>query len=362
MKNFTIRYLVVVILLGYGILLGSSCSQKNHPSSALDSTDYFTNPIGRGADPWVVKDNGFYYVCQSVGNDDEGSSAIVVRKSSSLTKLGQRKKVWSPPKNAWNSTNIWAPELHRIGNRWYIYYAAGKSGPPYTFQRSGVLESVTDDAQGEYIDRGILKTGVDENDFSGVIWAIDVTVAKIKNQLYGVWSGWDKNEKTQKTKQYLYIAKMSDPVTISSERVKISGPEEKWETGGPLDLNEGAQFLFHDKDVFLIYSTRESWTREYRLGQLRLKRGADPMKKENWIKSGPVFAGNKNVLGVGHASFTKSPDDKEWWIFYHSKIDKTPGWKRDLRLQQFFWNKDGNPIFGEPFPAGTKIKKPSGEK
>ena len=352
------HYLSLIVLV-LAAISSNSCSQKKRISYAADSLSYFSNPIGKGADPWVVKDNGFYYVCESIGNDEDGSSALVVRKSSSLTKLGQRKTVWTPPKNAWNSACIWAPELHRIGNRWYIYYAAGKSGPPYTFQRSGVLESVTDDPQGAYIDKGILKTGVDENDSSGVIWAIDVTVGKIKNQLYAVWSGWDKNSKSHKTKQYLYIAKMSDPYTISSERVKISGPEEEWETGGPLDLNEGPQFIFHYKDVFIIYSTRESWTPQYRLGQLRLKKGADPMKKENWIKSGPVFTGNKNVLGVGHASFTKSPDDKQWWIFYHSKIENTPGWKRDLRLQQFFWDKKGNPVFGEAIPVGVKIKKPS---
>lgn len=359
MRNLRSIYSIVLIFLSFAVLSQSSCAQWNQALVTSDSTDYFINPIGKGADPWVIKDKGFYYVCQSIGNDVKGTSAIVVRKSSSLTTLGPRKTVWSPPKNAWNSACIWAPELHHIGNRWYIYYAAGKSGPPYTLQRSGVLESVTDDPQGDYIDKGILKTGIDTNDFSGTIWAIDLTVGKIKNQLYAVWSGWDKNEKSQKIKQYIYIAKMTNPITISSERVMISAPEEEWETGGPLDLNEGPQFIFHNKDVFLIYSTRESWTPEYRLGQLRLKSGEDAMKKESWIKSGPVFTGNKDVLGVGHASFAKSPDDKEWWIFYHSKIDTKPGWQRDLRLQQFYWDKIGNPVFGEPIPAGIKIKKPS---
>lgn len=351
---------MVLIFLGFAVFSQSSCAQKNY-QSVMDSTDYFTNPIGKGADPWVIKDGSFYYVCQSVGNDAEGNSAIIVRKSSSLTKLGQRKTVWTPQKNSWNSSCIWAPELHHIGNRWYIYYAAGKSGPPYTFQRSGVLESVSDDPQGEYIDKGMLKTGTDPNDPTGVFWAIDLTVTKIQGQLYAAWSGWETNKKTDKTKQYLYVARMSDPITISSERVKIATPDQSWETGGPLDLLEGPQFIAHKKDIFIIYSTRESWTPQYRLGQLRLKPNADPMIPENWMKSGPVFIGNEKVFGVGHASFTKSPDDKEWWIFYHSKIDKTPGWKRDLRLQQFFWDKNGNPVFGEPLPAGIKIKKPSGE-
>lgn len=361
MKQFKGIYSVLLIFISLTILLGGSCAQKRKTISIADSTGYFTNPVGRGADPWMVKDGNFYYTCAS-GRDEAGNGGIIVRKSSSLTKLGKRKLVWSPKKGAWNSSNIWAPELHHIGNRWYIYYAAGKGSAPYVFQRSGVLESVTNDPQGEYIDKGVLRTGVDTTDLSGVYWAIDLTVAKIKNQLYAVWSGWDSNKKTDTTKQYLYIAKMSNPTTISSDRVKIAAPEQTWETGGPLDLIEGPEFIMHDKEVFIIYSTRESWTPQYKLGQLKLKYNADPMKPESWVKSGPVFTGNEKVLGVGHASFVKSPDDKEWWIFYHSKVDKTPGWNRDLRLQQFYWDKKGNPVFGEPFPAGMKLKKPSGEK
>lgn len=359
--SFIKIYPMVIIFLSSTVLWGSSCAQKRNVLAVADSTGYFTNPIGKGADPWMVKDGGSYYTCQSAGNGTE-KEVIIVRKSNSITQLGKRKVVWTAPKDAWNSTNIWAPELHRIGNKWYIYYTAGKSGPPYTFQRSGVLESVTDDPQGEYIDKGILKTGIDSDDFSGAIWAIDLTIAKIKGQLYGVWSGWEKNETTQKTKQHLYIAKMSDPTTISSDRIKIASPEQPWETGGPLDLVEGPQFIINGKDIFIIYSTRESWTPQYRLGQLRLQRNSDPMEPSSWTKTGPVFIGNDKVLGVGHASFVKSPDDKEWWIFYHSKIDKKPGWDRDLRVQQFYWDKKGNPVFGEPLPVGIKLKKPSGEK
>ncbi|OAQ40328.1 glycoside hydrolase [Pedobacter psychrophilus] len=360
MKNFKITFFALLMFFSIANLSTSFSYQNDNSSIAIDSSNYFTNPIGKGADPWVIKDNGFYYVCQS-GLNKAGENVITIKKSSSLIKMGKREEVWKAPKNQWNSTNVWAPELHHIGNHWYIYYAAGKSGPPYAFQRSGVLESVSDDAQGEYVDKGMLKTGTDENDFSGTYWAIDLTVSDIRGQLYAIWSGWENNQKSDKTKQYLYIAKMNSPTLISSERVKISEPSEGWEIGGPLNLNEGPQLLIHSKDVFIIYSARESWTPQYRLGQLRLKTNADPMKAESWIKSGPVFMGNPEVYGVGHASFTKSPDDKEWWIFYHSKIDKTPGWKRDLRLQQFYWDKAGNPIFGNPLPAGTKIKKPSGE-
>ncbi|SKB37964.1 glycoside hydrolase family 43 protein [Daejeonella lutea] len=353
------RPLLISLLLG--VLTFSVDFVYAQSNSVQDSTSYFTNPVGKGADPWIIKDNNSYYSIFSVNNPKDGNF-IAVSKSAALTKIGSRKKVWTPPANAWNSKCLWAPELHRLGDKWYIYYTAGKSGPPYIYQRSGVLESVSSDPQGDYTDKGMLITGDDPQDDSKTIWAIDLTVTEINNELYAVWSGWEKNSDTDKTSQHLYIAKMSNPWTISSERVKISSPVEPWEIGGPLNLNEGPQFLKNNKDVFIIYSARESWTPEYRLGQLKLKQGSNPLLLSSWTKSGPVFQGTDKVLGTGHASFTTSPDDKEHWIFYHSKVGKEPGWNRDLRLQQFFWDKQGNPQFGKPIPAGEKIKKPSGEK
>src|SRR5699024_11338226 len=61
---------------------------------------------------------------------------------------------------------------------------------------------------------------------------------------------------------------------------------------------------------FIIYSASQSWLPSYKLGQLRLP-GDDPMKPENWEKEGPVFEGTEEVHGVGHASFTTSPDGTE---------------------------------------------------
>src|SRR3982751_6797956 len=85
----------------------------------------FTNPIAPGADPWVVRENDSYYFVASRDN------AIWVQKTSKLTEIGSGGvKVWAAPGSGWNHTNVWAPELHHIDGRWYIYYAAGSSGPP----------------------------------------------------------------------------------------------------------------------------------------------------------------------------------------------------------------------------------------
>ena len=321
------------------------------------STDYYTNPIlPSGADPWVVKHDGWYYYCGGMGG------GIGVSRSRDLHKINPMKQVWkAPAKGAWNSTCIWAPELHYWHGKWYIFYAAGYSGPPFIHQKTGVLESVTSDALGEYVDKGMLFTGDKLGDWENNCWAIDMTLLEHRGQLYAVWSGWETIRATDKTQQHLYIARMKNPWTMATGRVKISSPDRYYEQGA-LPLNEGPQILKHDKDVFIVYSCGQSWLDTYKLSCLRLKSpDADPMDPTSWIKSDkPLFEGNQYAFGVGHASFTTSPDDKEYYIYYHTKKEKTPGWKRDVRLQKFTFDSSGMPCFGEPKSLTEKLPLPSG--
>lgn len=317
----------------------------------------FTNPIAAGADPWVVKKDGFYYYVQSRDN------AIWISKTQNLTDIGKGAvRVWSAPASGWNRTNIWAPELHFVDGRWYIYYAGGSGGPPFISQRSGVLEAATDDPQGAWTDRGMLYTGDDVAGQTDNKWAIDLTVDTIAGQLYAIWSGWEQNATTDKTPQQLYIARMSNPYTIASNRVMLSAPTASWEIGPELDLQEGPEVLRHGSDAFVVYSTRDSWLPSYALGQLRLTPGADPMNAASWTKSsGPVFTGAGAVYGVGHASFTTSPDGAESWIVYHTKTSTAPGWDRVVQMQKFGWSAGGAPDFGTPAQPGVRLAQPSGE-
>ena len=206
---------------------------------------------------------------------------------------------------------------------------------------------------------GMVYTGDDPDMKSNNVWAIDMTVFRHSGKLYAVWSGWEKPELTDKTSQHLYIAEMENPFTMKSPRVKISSPSEAWETGGPLDLQEGPEILRKGDNLFIIYSCRESWTVDYRLGMLKLR---DPegslLSASSWEKSGPVFSG---PFGTGHCSFVKSPDGREDWIIYHSKKSIKEGWQRDVRAQRFKWDSKGYPVFGKAAAVGTMLKRPSGE-
>lgn len=348
-----IQLLLPVIFVAAGCGSTSQSSTGNFDTKPEPCT--FENPVAAGQDPWVIKKDGYYYYIESKRGE------LYISKSETLTGIKkEEQRVWSTPDTGWNQSTLWAPELHYVNGKWYIYYAAGKGGPPFISQRSGVLEARTDDPMGEYVDRGQLYTGDDIQSGENNKWSIDLTVLNHDDQLYAVWSGWEGNRDTDKTPQYLYIAEMENPWTISSNRVRISSPEESWETGTELAINEGPQILKNGEEVFIIYSASESWLPAYNLGQLRLT-GDDPMNSASWEKEGSVFQGTEDVHGVGHASFTTSPDGTEHWIAYHTKVSPDPGWNRVVHLQSFAWNKDGSPNFGKPILGGTTLNKPSGE-
>ena len=167
----------------------------------------FTNPLRDGADPWITKYDGRYYTCFKSGR------GIAVTESDDMTRFERERVVWQPADSgAWNSFNIWAPELHRLRGKWYIYYAAAPvPGSPFTGQRTGVLEC--DTPLGDYRDRGMLYTGDDPDGKTDNIWAIDMTIFEHRGELYAVWSGWERQRDTDATDQLLYIARMESPAS-----------------------------------------------------------------------------------------------------------------------------------------------------
>ncbi|MGN8646602.1 family 43 glycosylhydrolase [Gracilibacillus sp. HCP3S3_G5_1] len=321
-----------------------------------EPVELFENPIiGDGADPWIVSHtDGYYYYTHTTGNN------ITIWKSKTITGLqdAESKIVWTPEPGAPNSAHIWAPEIHFINGKWYIYFAA--SDGDMEKQRMHVLESETSDPFSDYsypegTTYGKLTTPSDK-------WAIDGTIWELDGQYYFAWSGWEGDVNVR---QDIYIAPMENPWTISGERVELSRPEYDWEKIGEPHVNEGPQFLQNDDgQLFLIYSASGSWTDDYKLGMLTFT-GSNPLDPGAWEKSPePVFEKDPNVgvYGPGHNGFFKSPDGTEDWIIYHAAKFQGSGWDRNIRMQKFTWNEDGTPNFGKPVATGTLLEVPSGEQ
>ncbi len=331
-------------------------------NSYAQQSKTFTNPLlPGGADPWCIYKDGYYYYTNTTGKN------ITLWKTNNIAglKTAEKKVVFNPPATGPYSRELWAPEIHFLQGKWYIYFAAdsGKN----VDHRLWVLEnSSTDPLQGEWMMKGKLTTPDDK-------WSIDGSVYEHKGKLYLTWSGWEGDTNGQ---QNIYIAAMKNPWTVAGKRVKISSPELDWETQGDLNnpndvshvnVNEGPQILKYKKKLFLVYSASGCWTDFYALGMLTVSTDSDLMEPASWKKSlQPVFkqSPENNVYAPGHNSFFKSPDGKEDWILYHanSKPGQGCGKWRTPRAQKFTWNKDGSPNFGIPVKESEILKLPSGNE
>ncbi|KWW18229.1 hypothetical protein AS888_20510 [Peribacillus simplex] len=299
-------------------------------------SDKFNNPLYQGQDPFVTYKDGFYYFVSSSNLDS--NNKVYVSKSRTLTDQGEKVMVFD---SQGTQTRIFAPEIFFFDGKWYIYYCADLK--EYDYQHMGtVLESVTDDPQGEYVDKGALYLG--EN--GKYKQANDLTVFDYNGQLYAVWGTLGSGEPIGPA-----IVPMDNPYTITADRSFLPG-------GG----GEGPRVLQKDGKVFITMSEGNFAGNDYRLSYFTNTDG-DILNPDSWTRTNDVFVSTSDVSGPGRAAFVKSADGLEDWMIYHSRVYKDTGvngW-RQVNIKKFNWNEDGTPNFGQPVSPFEWQKLPSGD-
>ena len=116
------------------------------------------NPlIEQRADPWCIRHaDGNYYFTATVPEYDR----IELRRAGTIAGLrdAKPKVIWHKHETGPMSYHIWAPEIHHIDGKWYVYFAAGRAEDIWAI-RMYVLECSTGDPlAGEWVERGQLKT------------------------------------------------------------------------------------------------------------------------------------------------------------------------------------------------------------
>ncbi|MBO2011302.1 family 43 glycosylhydrolase [Hymenobacter negativus] len=346
-------------LLIFWLLLSAAGCKKaaepavNPPVTPPTTAITFTNPLlSSGPDPWVTQKDGIYYYMHTTGRN------LTLWKTARMSELGSAvsKVIWTPPATGPNSRDIWAPELHFLDGKWYVYYTAGP-GNCCGGQRLWVLENANaDPTTGTWTDKGQLAVPGQD------LWAIDATILEQNGGRYLVWSGQEVGSEQQN----LYIARLSTPSSVTGPRVRLSQPQLAWELNGTPKVNEGPEILQHGGKTFLIYSASHCSTDDYALGMLTASSTADPMDAAAWSKSPtPVFVKNTagNAFGPGHNSFFTSKDGQQSWILYHANplTGQGCGDLRSPRMQPFTYRADGTPDFGSPVAVGTALPRPGGE-
>lgn len=302
--------------------------------------------IAQRADPYVYKhDNGIYYFTASLPE----YNGIALRKAESLEALAISEEVmiWRKHEKGPMSAHIWAPELHYINNKWYIYFAAGEVEDVWKI-RPYVLECTGQDPIHDlWIERGKLQCA-DDDEFSFQAFSLDVTIFKNNGNYYCVWA-----EKVSVGKQIsnLYIAQMESPVKLKTVQVLLSTPDYDWERKG-FWVNEGPAVIHRNGKIFLTYSASETGI-DYCMGMLSIDENANILDPKEWVKKrNPVLQSNERIgiYGPGHNSFTKDVHGNDIMVFHARTETKIVGNSlynpnRHAMLMKFNWNQEGEPVF-----------------
>jgi len=258
-------------------------------------------------DPHVIFNKGKYYHCYT-----QDAASVSIRWADTVEGLANAPGtlVWKPEAGQAWSEHVWAPELHILDGKCYIYVAADDGDMSH--HRMYVLENGADDPMQPYTLHGKITDPTDQ-------YAIDGTVLEIGGERYYSWSGRERDDIFI---QNIYIAKMADPYTLEGERVLLSTPEYDWEklggqgVKGRSYVNEGPYGYATQGRQFLFYSAAGSWCTDYCIAVLELV-GEDPLDPKAWKKyPEKVFSCNSEVKGAGHCSLL--PVEDKTYVFFHA--------------------------------------------
>ena len=308
-------------------------------------TQYNEPFIEQRADPYVYRHtDGSYYFTASVPEYDK----IVLRKSDTLLGLkdAQETCIWKKHDSGKMSKHIWAPEMHYINGKFYIYFAAGREEDKWRI-RPYVLECEGQNPlKDKWKELGKIQRS-DDDIYSFKSFSLDATILENKGQMYYIWA-----EKVAAGVgiSNLYIAKMESANKLSTAQVLLTTPDYDWERVD-IWVNEGPAVLKKDGKIFLTYSA--SATGEcYCMGMLSIGEDDDLLDPRAWVKEKkPVLRSDaeKGFYGPGHNSFVKAEDGRDICVFHartYRDIEGDPLYdpNRHTMLMEVKWS-EGRPVF-----------------
>lgn len=307
----------------------------------------FNEPwILQRADPYIYRHtDGTYYFTASIPDYD----GIVLRRSDTLAGLKDAPEtmIWKKHEKGIMSIHIWAPELHYLDGKWYIYFSGGDVDDVWEI-RPYVLECQDEDPiTGTWVEKGKMQRAKGDI-FSFEAFSLDATVFENKGKYYYVWA-----EKVSVGPQIsnLYIAEMESPCKLKTVQVMLTTPDYAWERVG-FWVDEGPAVIHHGGKIFLTYSASETGP-EYCLGMLTADEDSDLLDPRSWTKERyPVLTSDpaRGIYGPGHNSFTTDEEGNPI-MCYHARVKEeivgNPLYNPDRHamLMRIRFDETGRPIF-----------------
>lgn len=314
--------------------------------------------IAERADPYVVlgKD-GYYYFTASYpmksDKDKDGYDRVILRRSKTLPGLSEAEEItiWKADETTESHRFIWAPELHYIGGKWYIYYAgSSETDNSWAFDCRVLQCESGDPYTGKWIEKGKFGS-LPEDNFSFTGFSLDMTYFEVEDKSYVIWA-----QHSEEKISCLYMGEVDkkEPWHLISLPMLLTKPEYDWEKVR-FAVNEGPAVLVHDEKVYVCYSASGTGP-EYCVGVLTADKKGDLLSPDSWTKQDkPVLTSEYLIeeYGPGHNSFTRDEKGNDWMV-YHARskecfegkcgyADNDPLYDpcRHARLRRVIWSEDG---------------------
>ena len=302
--------------------------------------EFFANPViaSDAPDPGVMRVGNKYY---QVNTGGDGNGAYPLRISDDLKNWHWHNFAF--PKGyvpSWADGWFWAPELHKVGGKYHIYYSARQRSN----QTYAIGVGVSDKPEGPYTDIGaplVAKSGMG---------LIDASYFKDSDgKHYVLWKD-DGNAVGKKTP--IYIQELNAAGTgLLGSATEILTNTLSWEG----DLVEGPWLIKRGNYYYLFYSGNGYANARYALGVAR-----SASLRGTYIKRGdPIIKAQGYFQGPGHGSVLQTPSG-EWVHVYHSwqtgKVNTYPP-GRMMLVDRIVWIDDWPVSYSAPMRRSQPVVK-----
>lgn len=318
--------------------------------------------IADRADPYItLGEDGYYYFTASYpmygARDKDGYDRIILRRSETIEglKTAEEKVLWDESGSKTAHRFIWAPEMHYIGGKWYVYYAAsGSANNVWDIDCHVLMCTGSDPYNDKWVEKGKFQAVKgDKTSFTG--FSLDMTYFECNGKSYVIWA-----QKVGNSNLYMAEVNPEEPWKTTTKAMLLTKPEYYWECV-TFAVNEGPSVLIHDGKVIVAYSASATGP-EYCIGYMYADEKADLMDIKSWTKQKTPALTSEDLIdeyGPGHNSFTV--DEKGNYIFvYHSRskecYEGNCGYGaedplydpcRSARIRTVQWDENGLPVLNQ---------------
>lgn len=339
------KRVIFLALLVFG--LSSDYASAQSPQTISARRPAFSNPLPvQFGDPYVLQDNGIYYMYGTGGGAKNGFAAYSSPDLVSWKPLGQ---VYYSNTYSWGIGDFWAPEVYKANGKYYMFFSAQwKENPTNELENFKIGIAVADKPDGPFRDfseKPLFDPGyaiIDANVFfdnngrtylyysrccyKHPVESEIATLARSKGWFTEIEESWVYGIEIKPD----FSGVIGKPVLLLRPPVSLADKQAEWESRSVTskEVNrrwtEGSVTFKKGNTYFIMYSANHFAGQNYAVGYATSKSPLGPFTK---AANNPVLQKNTarggTVTGTGHNSITYSPDGKEMFCVYHGRTNAT---------------------------------------